>query len=166
MAAGLLLLGGGEAIAADEIQILPSRTKLDSSKEREGGNTSTESKQIAYTVKVTSNSFKDVADVTIKYNIFYEVTQLGSTAEPEVKVSKGSHVLPILLTNKPVEFQTDSIKLEKASLDGNWYFSSGASSQAKDKVAGLWFKAFDSTGKQIGEYINPSTLSKKQKWKD
>lgn len=162
----LLVLAVADAAAMDDIQMLPTRIKLDDSKKREKGNTTVESKDIAYCVKVTSRSFKEVNDVTIKYNIFYAVADFGSTAEPDVKVSTGSHSFPSLITNKPVEFETDAIKLEKASLDGNWFFSSGASGQARDKVVGVWLKAFDSTGKQIGEYTNPSTVSKKQKWKD
>lgn len=139
---------------------------LDASKEKSKANTTKESKEIAYSVKVTSRAFKELTDITVKYNIFYEVSELGSTAEPEIKVGTGSHVFPSLLTNKPAEFQTEAIKLEKGALDAGWYFKSGASSRSKDRVAGLWFKVFDSTGKQIGEYINPSTIAKKQKWKD
>ena len=71
-----------------------------------------------------------------------------------------------LLGNKAVEFETDPIKLEKASLDPGWYYANGASSRAQDKVVGVWFKAFDSTGKQIGEYTNPASVAQKQKWKD
>jgi hypothetical protein len=56
--------------------------------------------------------------------------------------------------------------LDKASLDAGWYFANGASAKSRDKVVGIWFKAFDSAGKQIGEYINPTTLTKKQKWKE
>ena len=152
--------------AFDDVQIMPTRTKLDSSKNRNRSNTTVESKDIAYTVKVTSSSFKELANVTVKYKIFYQVAELGSKSEPEIKLSAGSHTIPSLLTNKPVEFETDAIKLEKASLDPGWYYANGASSKAQDKVVGLWFKAFDSTGKQIGEYTNPSSVATKQKWKD
>jgi len=166
LAAAIIVFAGAQAAALDEIQFLPTRTKLDSDKNRAGSDTTVETKEIAYTVKVTSRSFKELLDVTVKYNVFYEDSQLGSTAEPEIKCSAGSHVFPSLLTNKPVEFATETIKLDKASLDPGWYFASGASSKAKDKVVGLWFKAFDSSGKQIGEYANPTTVAKKRKWKD
>lgn len=154
------------AAAFDDIQILPTRNKLDSSTSRGEKNTTVQSKEIAYTVKVTSHAFKELANITVKYNIFYEASQLGSTAAPEIKVSAGSHVFPSLLTNKPDEFQTEPVKLEKAALDAGWYYKNGGTTMAKDKVVGVWFKAFDSTGKQIGEYANPTTVSTKQKWKD
>ena len=152
--------------AFDEVQIMPSRTKLDSSKSRNRSNTTVESKDIAYTVKVTSSSFKELTNVTVKYKIFYQVAELGSKSDPEIKLSAGSHTISSLLTNKPVEFETDAIKLEKASLDAGWYYANGASSRAQDKVVGLWFKAFDSTGKQIGEYSNLSSATKNKKWED
>jgi hypothetical protein len=115
---------------------------------------------------VTSRAFKELQGVTVRYNIFYENAELGSTAKPEVKLAKGAETIPSLLTNKPVEIETTPIKLEKAALDGNWYFGNGASTRAKDRVVGVWLKAFDSAGKQIGEYKNPQSISTKQAWKD
>jgi len=152
--------------AANDVQMLPTRTKLDGSKSREKGNTTVVQNEIAYDVKVTSKSFKELQNITIKYNIYYENAQFGSKAEPEVKMAKGSHALPSLLTNKPVEFTTESVKLEKASLDGNWYFSNGASGSARDKVVGLWFKAFDAEGNLVGEYANPSSVKTKRTFQE
>ena len=164
-ATGLALLPATSP-SFDDIHILPSLIKLDSSKKHNKDNTNVESKDIAYTVRVTSSAFKEVTGVTVKYNIFYQVAELGSKADPDIKVSAGSHAIPSLLTNKPVEFETDPIKLGKASLDPGWSFGNGASAITQDKVVGVWFKAFDSAGKQIGEYINPESVAKKQKWKD
>jgi hypothetical protein len=153
------------SLAIDDIHILPSRIKLDSSKSNKS-NTNVESTDIAYSVEVNSSSFKELTGVTVKYNIFYEVVRLGAKGESDVKLSAGSHTFPSLLTNRAVKFETEPIKLEKASLDAGWYFTNGASSKAKDRVVGVWFKAFDSAGKQIGEYANPPSVSTKQKWKD
>jgi len=152
--------------AFDDVQITASRTKLDSSRNRNKGNTTVESKDIAYTVKVNSSSFKELTNVTVKYKIYYQVVELGNKSDPDIKLSAGSHTIPSLLTNKPVEFETDAIKLEKASLDPGWYFTNGANGRAQDKVVGLWFKAFDSTGKQIGEYCNLNSATKNKKWED
>lgn len=160
-----LLLSSVSLMAQDEVKILPSVTKLDS-KKATGGNVSTESKSIAYTVDVTGSSFSEMKDITVKYNIFYEVVELGEKGDPEVKMTSGSHVIASLPANRSVQFKTVPVKLEKASLDPGWYYSSGASSKARDKVLGVWFKAFDASGKQVGEYINPGTIAKKQKWKD
>ena len=164
-AIGLTLLPA-TSLALDDVQIMPSRTKLNSSKNHSRGDTSSESKDIAYTVKVNSSSFKELTNVTVKYKIYYQVAELGSKSDPELKLSAGSHTIPSLLTNKPVEFETDAIKLEKAALDPGWRFANGASTVAQDKVVGLWFKAFDSTGKQIGEYCSLNSTAKNKKWED
>jgi len=154
------------ALALDDIQIAPTRKKLAEEKARTSGNTSVETKQIAYSVKVTSRVFRELQNVTIKYNIFYEAAQLGSTAKPEVKAASGSQSFPSLLTNKCVEFDTEAVQLDSAALDGGWYFSGGGKTVATDRVVGLWFKAFDAEGKQIGEYFNPASVPQKRKWKE
>ena len=154
------------SLAMDEIQMLPTRVKLDSSKSNNKSHVNVESKDIAYSVKVTSTFFKDVENVTVKYNIYYQVMEIGNKGEPDIKLSAGSHTFPSIPSGKAVEFETEPIKLEKAALDPGWYYKNGAAARAQDKVVGIWMKAFDSTGKQIGEYTNPSSVGQKQKWKD
>ena len=161
----LVVSGMSPLLAFDDIEMLPTRLKLDSSKSRDS-NSTTRSTEIAYSVAVSSRAFKELQNVTVKYNIYYADSQLGSSAEPAIRTSSGSHVFPSLLTNKEQTFSTKPIKLESASLDGGWYFTSGASNLSKDKVVGIWLKAFDSAGKQIGEYVNPSSVPKKRTWKD
>jgi len=150
----------------DDITIAPTRKKLEEEKARTGSSKSAKSRQIVYTVKVTSRSFKELQNVTVKYNIYYEDNELGSKSDGDVKTIAGSQSFPSLLNNKPVEFDTKSVELTTAALDGGWYFTNGGKSIAKDKVVGLWFRAYDAEGKQIGEYVNPSTVTKKQKWKE
>ncbi len=149
-----------------DVSFTASRKRLDYSKERNGVNTVVEEKEIVYTVKATSKSFRDLTDVVIKYNILYEEEEHGSTDKPKVQQLTGKKVFPLMLTNKAVEFDTDAITLSQAKLASNWYFETGASRRAKDRVVGLWFRAFDSEGKLIGEYINPSTLDRKYGWKE
>ncbi len=164
----LLLIWGlsSAALASDDVKIQPTRRTLESETKRERGNQSSEESEIAYKVVVTSKAFRPLANVTIRYNIFYADSRLGSTSEPEIRAKTGAFTFDTLQTNKPVEFLTDPVKLETAKLDANWYFKSGAKNKAEDKVVGLWFKAFDETGKQIGEYKQPSTVSTKRTWKD
>lgn len=163
--AAIVALATTTSLAIDDIHILPSRIKLDSSKNNTG-NTNVESTDIAYSVEVNSSSFKELTGVTVKYNIFYEIVRVGAKGESDVKLSAGSHTFPSLLTNKAVKFETEPIKLAKSSLDAGWFYTNGASAKASDRVVGVWFKAFDSTGKQIGEYVNPASVTTKRKWKD
>jgi hypothetical protein len=166
----MVLMAGvcwGDALAsANDVTFTASRKRLNQSKERSGGNTLVQEKEIVYTVKATSKSFRDLTDVVIKYNILYEEEEHGSKEKPKVQNLSGKTVLPTMLTNKPVEFDTDPITLSEAKLASNWYFTSGASRRAKDRVVGLWFRAFDSEGNLLGEYTNPSTVRSKYSWKE
>ena len=159
-------LAGELQASSNDVTFTASRKRLDYSKERSSANTVVQEKEIVYTVKATSKSFKDLTDVLIKYNIFYEDEEHGSTEKPKVRELAGKTVLPSMLTNKPVEFDTDPITLSEAKLAANWYFTSGASRKAKDRVVGLWFRAFDSEGNLLGEYMNPSTVGSKFSWKE
>jgi len=152
--------------ALDEVTILPSRKKLHEDKKRLDSSSSEKTKEITYCVKVTSRAFKELQNVTVKYNVFYEDVELGSKDEAAVKVIAGSETLSSLLISKPVEFETKSLELKQESLDAGWHFTDGARASAKDKVVGLWFKAFNAEGQQIGEYANPTTVPKKMKWKE
>ena len=163
---GFLVAAPSFAWAMDDVEMLATRKRVDTPKRDSTGNTLSEESEIVYQVKVTSRSFKELQNVTVRYNIFYEDAELGSTAKPEVKVSKGAQAFASLINNKPIDFTTDAIKLEKSSLGAGWYFGNGASSRAKDRVVGVWFKAFGADGKLIGEYANPTTVPKKQAWKD
>jgi hypothetical protein len=152
--------------ALDDLVIAPTRKKLDQEKERTSSNTSQKSKEIAYSVKVSNRSSNELRNVTIKYNIYYEDNELGSKFKGDVKTISGSHVIASLLNSRPVDFDTKSVELTTAALDSGWYFKGGGKPVAKDRVVGIWFRAFDAEGKQIAEYANPPTVPKKQKWVD
>jgi hypothetical protein len=157
----------GEVMASsNDVTFTASRKRLDYSKDRSSGSTVVEEKEIVYTVKATSKSFKELAGVVIKYNIFFTEEQHGSTEKPKVRELAGKKVLPSMLTNKPMEFDTDPITLSEAKLSGSYYFTSGASNKAKDRVVGLWFRAFDAEGKLLGEYMNPGSVGSKYSWKE
>jgi len=164
LTAGVLIEEG--LASSNDVTFTASRKRLDHSKERSGGNKLVEEKEIVYTVKATSKSFRDLTDVVIKYNVLYEEEEHGSTEKPKVSQLSGQKVLPSMLTNKPVEFDTDPITLSEAKLASNWHFTSGASRKAKDRVVGLWFRAYDSEGNLIGEHSNPSTVRSKYSWKE
>ncbi len=153
-------------MAMDDIEITAARKKLDSSKDNPMAGIMTQEKSIIYVATVENTAFKPLENVTVKYNIFYEDVELGSTAKPVVKSIKGARAFASIPRSDKVEFDTDPITLGNDSVGGNYYFANGGESRARDKVVGVWFKAFDSAGKMIGEYANPSTVPKKQTWKD
>ena len=159
-------VSGMSALAMDDIEITVARKKLDSNKDKPTAGIMTEERAIIYVATVENKAFKPLENVTVKYNIFYEDVELGSTAKPTVKSIKGTRAFASIPRSDKAEFDTDPIKLGNDSLGGNYYFANGGESRARDKVVGVWFKAFDAAGKVIGEYANPSTVPKKQTWKD
>lgn len=161
---GLTLVSATSHAQMHDVTISASRKKLDEQKRRVPGETITHT-EIAYNVTVTNKTFRTLPEVEIKYMLFYEEVQPGSTDKPSTLHVKGKETLANLESNRPVTFETQPVQLAKSELDGNVYWTSGAKSRAKDSVAGLWIRAF-AGDKLIGEYANPSTVTKKFDWKE
>jgi len=162
--AGLVFTAITAQAQLHDVSITATRKKLDEQKTRGSMETIT-TQEIAYKVVVTSKAFKAIPELEVKYMIFYDDVQPGSKEKPEILHIKGKELLTNLENNRPVEFETKPIKLTKSQLDGNVYWTSGASAKAKDSVSGLWFRAY-SGGKIIGEYAYPTTLPKKAEFKE
>lgn len=148
----------------NDVQVSVTRVKLDEQKSRSHATTTT-TKQVAYKVVVQNKTFKPFTDLEVKYMIFYEATELGSQEGGRELFKSGKEMVGALDAHKSTIFETTPVELSSAALDGGWYFTSGASNKAKDRVSGTWFRAY-ANGELVGEYINPTTLSKRQEWKE
>lgn len=147
-----------------DVDISATRTKLDEQKERQG-NVTVVSKDIAYKVSVESHTAKPLNGLVVKYMIFYVDPQLGVKEKAVTASHNGSHTIEALPPRGTLTFDTDPFKLTSEELDGGYYFASGASGRSQDRVLGIWFRAY-MDGKMVGEYANPTTISKKNTWKD
>ena len=155
----------GNAIAAlSDVEISATRKKLDEQKANNSFSVTT-TKEIAYTVTVKSKSFKPLSNLEVRYLIFFENSQLGTTEGASERVEKGREQIASLEANRSHIFETNPIKLESAALNAGYSYSDGSASQARDKVNGIWIRVY-SDGKMIGEYANPTTIIKRQTWKD
>ena len=164
LVAGLIFVSSAAHAQVHDVVITATRKKVDEQKSRSSMQTIT-TREYAYTVTVTNRSFKAMPQLEVKYMIFYEEAQPGSKDKPATLNLQGKESLTNLENNRPVTFETQPVKLSKSELDGHVYWTSGAKSQTKDSVTGLWFRAF-ADGKIVGEYANPSTTSKKFDWKE
>jgi len=164
LVAGLILIASSAPAQLHDVVITANRKKLDEQKSRASMQTIT-TKEYSYTVTVSNRAFKAIPQLEIKYIIFYEDAQPGSKEKPATLHLKGKETLTNLENNRPVTFETHPVKLTKSELNGNVYWTSGAKSQTKDAVTGVWFRAY-ADGKIVGEYANPSTTSKKNDWKE
>ena len=151
------------ALADVEIKVV--RQKLDQGVSRRDGDTRVVTKEIIYNVTIQSKTFKTLENLEVRYMVFYYDSEFGSRERPTEHSRSGSEKIAVLQGNKSVDFQTKSITLTSESLDGNVIWANGASSTSKDRVSGVWVRAFNSAGAVIGEYASPSSITKRD-WKD
>lgn len=148
-----------------EVEIKADRKKLDEQKGRHGGNKTVTIKEIVYSVSVTNKQFKAIPELQVKYMLFFENADAGSTEQAASNSQRGTETLSNLQPHAAVNFETKPFKLATVELDAGWVYDSGASNRSRDKANGIWIRAY-SEGRLVGEYANPSTVAKKNTWKD
>jgi hypothetical protein len=148
-----------------DLQISATPKKLDEQKDRQGRNATVTTKEFAYKVTVENRSFKTIPQLQVKYMIFYADPKPGSNEKPVESYHIGSETLPDLASNRTTTFETKPFKLEKEELDAGWYWTGSGKSRVKDRVTGVWIRAY-SNGNLVGEYSNPTTVQKKREWKE
>jgi hypothetical protein len=148
----------------DGVRLMASPTKLDEQKSRQGNVTIT-TKEVAYTVTVENRTFKTIDELQVKYMIFYLDPKPGSSDKPLEVSHQGMETFTHFGANRTATFKTIPLKLMKEELDSGWFYESGGSGRSKDRVTGVWIRAY-ANGEIVGEYSNPTTIAKKREWKD
>ncbi len=148
-----------------DVQISATTRKLDEQKDRQGDKVTVTTKEIAYRVTVENRTFKTIPELQMKYMIFYVDPKPGSREKPIESHHKGSETLIDLTSNRTATFETSPFKLTKEELDAGWYWVGSETSRLKDKVTGVWIRAY-ANGNLVGEYSNPTTVAKKKEWKE
>jgi hypothetical protein len=115
-----------------------------------------------YEVTIENKTFKDLANLEVKYVIFFNKEQVGVKAAPTPRRQAGTAQLDSLKSHEKRSFTTDPVELDKANLVGNYYYASGAKTGAHDTLTGLGVRVMQA-GQQFAEYANPSTLLR-EKW--
>ena len=161
----LLAISAGAVAQFHDVQISASPRKLDEQKNRQGGNVTVTTKEIVYKVTLENRSFKAVPQLQVKYMIFYADPKPDSNEKPVEAYQTGSEPLADLASNRSATFETKPLKLSKEELDAGWYWVGSGKSRFKDRVTGVWIRAY-SNGNIVGEYSNPTTVSKKREWKE
>ena len=161
----LLVISTAAAAQLYDVQISATTRKLDEQKDRQGDKVTVTTREIAYKVTVENRTFKTIPELQMKYMIFYVDPKPGSREKPIEGSHKGSETLTDLASNRTATFETIPVKLTKEGLNAGWYWVGGGSSRLKDKVTGVWIRAY-SNGNLVGEYSNPTTVSKKKEWKE
>jgi hypothetical protein len=115
-----------------------------------------------YEVTIENRTFKDLADVEVKYVIFFNKEQLGVKAAATPKQQSGTATVGSLKSHEKKSFTTEPVELDKANLVGNYHYPSGAKPGAHDTLTGLGVRVMQA-GQQFAEFANPSTLLR-EKW--
>jgi hypothetical protein len=148
-----------------DVQISATPKKIDQQKSRRGEHATVTTKEMAYVVTVENRSFKTFEELVVRYMIFYADSQPGRSEKPIEAYHKGSETLRNLSTHRKSQFETAPFKLEREELDGGWYYTSGGDGRSRDRVTGVWVRAY-SNANLVGEYANPTTVAKTREWKD
>jgi hypothetical protein len=161
----LMVMSSYAAGQPSDVQITATSKKLDEQKNRTSGNLTVTTKEIAYKVTVENRSFKTLPDFQLRYMIFYIDAKPGSSDKPIEVFHTGSGNLGDLTSNRATIFETTPLKLIKEELDAGWYYVGSGKSRLKDRVTGVWIRAY-SNGHLVGEYSNPTSISKTRTWKE
>jgi len=143
-----------------DIHCVPKKVDENVKKASEG-DANTVKEHWTYEVTVENRTFKEMANLDVKYSIFFKQEQLGVKADPTPRHQNGSFSIAALKPHEKKTFTTDRVELKKSNLVGAWHYSSGAKPNAQDTLVGLAVRV-SQNGQQFAEYANPSTLLKEK----
>ena len=116
-----------------------------------------------YDVTVENKTFRDLANLDVKYLIFFTQEQLGvKAAAPSKRQQSGSFSIDSLRPHEKKSFSTNPVELNKSNLVGRYHWADGAKPNAQDKLVGLGVRVYQG-GQVFAEFANPSTLLR-EKW--
>jgi hypothetical protein len=125
------------------------------------------SEQWGYSVTVENQGFKNLANLEVKYIIFYKHEELGIKGPPRKETKTGTYTIPEIDSLGKTSFDTKSVLLTKSSLVGPMggfsYFTNGAKPTAADTLTGIWVRVYQN-GNLFTEYTYPSDLSSVETW--
>lgn len=163
---------------ASDLQVTTSRKRLNSEEAYKGfhkhaqsdqtrinpGVKGAKTEEVGYAVNVSNRTFSPMPELEARYIIFVERQQLGAKKGTEqVEKITGKESVAGMPAKGNATFNTRSVKLHEQSLSGNWIYANGGRIKAADSLIGIWIKFFDGD-KEVGEYINPTTLTNRHQW--
>jgi hypothetical protein len=139
-----------------EIHCVARRVDQTVKKASDGGANETKEHWV-YDVTIENKTFKELANLDLRYVIFFKQEQLGVKANPTPRQQNGSFSIDSLKSQEKKSLTTNPVELNKSNLVGHWHFGSGAKPNAQDTLVGLAVRVYQG-GQQFAEFANPSTL--------
>ncbi|HWB57844.1 MAG TPA: hypothetical protein VG733_00050 [Chthoniobacteraceae bacterium] len=112
-----------------------------------------------YNVTMRNLSFKDVANMEIKYVIFSKQEAVGDfepTGTTNFKRQPGTLSIKLLKNNDEVTFSTDGVVLTNVTYN----YADYAGEQSKGMLQGLWIRVYVG-GQMVSEFTSPTGLANK-----
>jgi hypothetical protein len=122
--------------------------------------------QWAYKVSIQNRSFRDLANVEIKYLVFMKPEIPGQKFKPgqsELVRKEGSTTIPALKNNDTYILTTDSVELKNTTLKGGYYWKGGSNPRTRDSLKGVWLRVYIN-GQQVSEFTDPASIRDKETW--
>ena len=139
-----------------EIHCFPKRVDQTVKKASDGGANETKEHWV-YDVTIENKTFKELANLDLKYVVFFTQERLGAKTDPTKRQQSDSFSIDSLKPHEKKSFSTNPVELNKSNLVGHWHYESGAKPNAQDTLVGLVVRIYQG-GQQFAEFANPSTL--------
>lgn len=126
-------------------------------------------KSVHYGFLLENRSDTELKNITIEYCIFYEqeeLTPYGQKTNEGIYYQKRNRPFRILPYSKAAA-ETDTVKVSKTELSGDYYYTSGENNVQNGQVRGIWVKATMtlSSGETVTrDYCVPDGLNKNKNW--
>jgi len=154
----------GSAFAGDiQVSMERKRTGLRGEQAQAGLNSGTQ-KWIGE-IKVESGAAQPTPELQVRYVVYVKRQKIGQKpGEDKIEEVSGESVVPSLKRRTPFVLDTSEVELRQQALAPNYYLEKGGQTKAIDTITGIWVKVFKA-GTEVGEYVNPSYIKEKFKWK-
>ena len=139
-----------------EIHCFPKRVDQTVKKASDGGANETKEHWV-YDVTIENKTFKELANLDLKYVVFFTQERLGAKTDPTKRQQSDSFSIDSLKSHEKKSFSTNPVEPNKSNLVGHWHYESGAKPNAQDTLVGLAVRVYQG-GQQFAEFANPSTL--------
>jgi hypothetical protein len=158
------LLSFGTAFAGDiQVSLERKKTGLRGEQAQTGLNSGTQ--KWVGEVKIESGAAQPTPELQARYVIYVRRQNIGQkVGEDQVQEVSGEAAVPSLKRRAPHVFDTSEIELRQQALAPNYYLKNGGMTKASDSITGVWVKVFKG-GVEVGEYVNPTFIKEKYKWK-
>ncbi len=142
-----------------DIQVTPKM--VDAGQPQNAGHRAASEEHWQYIVSIENKRFQPLLGLEVRYMTFYTEAELGSKDAPQLQHENGNLIIEALQPHERKVFTTSPVELKKKHLIGRRHYVNGGRIKAEDALVGLWLRVYQG-GQLIGEYANPSTLTKEQ----